>query len=279
MDIKRINSAIDYIEHNLNKKVDFDQLEKIAQMSRYNFQKVFSILSGMTLGTYIRKRRISEAMYLLKETDMKIIDIAYESVYMTPDSFSNAFKIAVGVTPNEFRNSDLPITTFPRMNISVKIKGGISMTYKLRELEGLSVLGAKRTYNTMEEAQATINQFWNEFSASGREEELIKLADGKIEGMLGVCVPKGNGMDYFIAVSSSQEKAEWEKVTIPSGRYLVFEAKGPVPTEIQRVTNEAYETVLPSNDYELRDAPEFELYPLGNPMSEDYITEIWIPIK
>ncbi|TDM05201.1 GyrI-like domain-containing protein [Macrococcus lamae] len=153
------------------------------------------------------------------------------------------------------------------------------MAYEVKAFVELTVIGEARFYESMEEAQENIPKFWDEFNRSGKNKQLEKLADDKFNGFFGVCFPKGTGTDYMIAVSSEQKTEEWEVNTIPAGNYLKFEAIGPVPREIQRVTNEAYEVIIPASQHDLRHAPEFEFYPAGNLKAKDYVTEIWIPVE
>lgn len=274
-----MNRAIDYIEENLSTRIDLEKVEQISAMSRYNFQKVFTILSGVSLGEYVRMRRMSHGQHLLKTTDMKIIDVALQCGYESQDAFTKNFKSLYAITPSDFRIHPVPLTTFPRMNIHVTIKGGVSMAYQLRELAHTRVIGEVKTYKTMEDALQNINAFWQDFNHSEREEKLIQLADKKIRGFLGISFPQGDGLDYMIAVTSESPSRQFESREIPGGKYLVFEARGAVPDEIQRVTREAYESVIPASEYELRDAPEFELYKAGDPSRPDYVTEIWVPVK
>lgn len=131
MDIKLMNAAIDYVEDHLSSPIDLGEIERISAMSRYNFQKVFTILSGVTFGEYVRMRRMSRAMQLLKETETKILDIALECGYESQDAFTKSFKNLYKITPNSFRRHPVSLTTFPKMNISVTIKGGISMAYQV----------------------------------------------------------------------------------------------------------------------------------------------------
>ena len=53
--------AIDYIENNLDEKLDYEEIAKQAYSSSYHFMRVFSILCGHTLGDYIRQRRLTLA--------------------------------------------------------------------------------------------------------------------------------------------------------------------------------------------------------------------------
>lgn len=71
-----IQNAINYIEENLTEKIDYDEAAKQASCSSFYFQRIFSILCGITLGDYIRNRRLTLAGNELSATDNKVIDIA-----------------------------------------------------------------------------------------------------------------------------------------------------------------------------------------------------------
>ena len=54
--IERLNEAVEYIETNLENKIDYVEASKIACCSVYHFQRMFSYIAGVTLGEYIRRR-------------------------------------------------------------------------------------------------------------------------------------------------------------------------------------------------------------------------------
>ena len=57
--MNELSAIINYIEEHLEDNIDMKKIEQLARVSEYNFQKIFSVLSGLTLGDYIRKRRLS----------------------------------------------------------------------------------------------------------------------------------------------------------------------------------------------------------------------------
>ena len=69
--MNELSAIINYIEEHLEDNIDMKKIEQLARVSEYNFQKIFSVLSGLTLGDYIRKRRLSKSLYDLRETDEK----------------------------------------------------------------------------------------------------------------------------------------------------------------------------------------------------------------
>ncbi|MBN2069770.1 MAG: helix-turn-helix domain-containing protein [Opitutales bacterium] len=63
------------------------------------FKKAF----GITINQYITNQRISHAKRLLITSEMKIVDIAFDSGFRTLSRFNAAFKNHCDCTPNEYR--------------------------------------------------------------------------------------------------------------------------------------------------------------------------------
>lgn len=97
--INHIQNCIDYIENHLTDKIDYKVLEKQECFSFYNIQKAFSLICGISIGEYVRKRRLTLAGNDLKNKKNKVIDVALKYEYDTPESFSRAFKSFHGISP------------------------------------------------------------------------------------------------------------------------------------------------------------------------------------
>lgn len=95
--IQGIQRAIDYVETNITKEIDFEAAAKEAYSSSFHFQRVFDILCGFSPGDYIRMYRLSLA------EEAKIIDVALKYGYDTPESFFRAFTRFHGITPSEVK--------------------------------------------------------------------------------------------------------------------------------------------------------------------------------
>lgn len=86
-----------------------DQQWTLAEMAdhcgiqRTQLGKVFQKLTGSTPMEYLFRIRMERAKTLLRETDIKVIEIAYECGYGTSQYFANTFKQATGATPSEYR--------------------------------------------------------------------------------------------------------------------------------------------------------------------------------
>ena len=71
--IQGIQRAINYVEANITEEIDYEEAAKRAYSSTFHFQRVFGILCGMSLGDYIRMRRLSLAGEELSKGNTKLI--------------------------------------------------------------------------------------------------------------------------------------------------------------------------------------------------------------
>ncbi|WP_251038433.1 helix-turn-helix transcriptional regulator [Paenibacillus albidus] len=71
----------------------------------------------MTLRDYIRMRRISLAALSLRDTDTRILDIAFTYGFSSQEAFTRAFVKAFGVTPRVYRSCPRPISLTTRIEV------------------------------------------------------------------------------------------------------------------------------------------------------------------
>ncbi|MCR5404689.1 MAG: AraC family transcriptional regulator [Butyrivibrio sp.] len=57
--IEGIQESIDFIEKNLTRELDIEDIASVAVLSPSYYQRIFGALCGMTVGEYIRARRIA----------------------------------------------------------------------------------------------------------------------------------------------------------------------------------------------------------------------------
>jgi AraC family transcriptional regulator len=101
--INPVLNALDYIEQNLTRDLTSEDVAREAAFSKYHFHRIFLALTGNSVSGYLRRRRLTEAALALRETGNRIIDIALDYCFETPESFSRAFKGMYGLTPRQYR--------------------------------------------------------------------------------------------------------------------------------------------------------------------------------
>lgn len=102
---ERFARVLDYIESHLGEELSVERLSREASFSKFHFHRQFSVYVGVSVSRYVQILRLKRASrQLVFEPDARIIDIAYEAGFETPESFSRAFKREYGQTPSQFRS-------------------------------------------------------------------------------------------------------------------------------------------------------------------------------
>lgn len=102
--IERVNAAIDYIEAHLDEAMTLSDLAAVAHFSPYHFHRIFTAVTGETLGQFINRTRLERAAaWLVTRPRRPVTRIAIESGFSNPSSFSRAFRTHFSMTPTEWR--------------------------------------------------------------------------------------------------------------------------------------------------------------------------------
>lgn len=114
-----IYKSLSFIEQNIDKKLSVDMIADHAGYSRFHYSRVFKEMTGMTIGEYVKERRLVCAAKEIM-SGKKIIDVAVQFGYETHTGFDKAFKSKFGYPPNLLYAMRLAETVFTS-------KGGINM--------------------------------------------------------------------------------------------------------------------------------------------------------
>jgi AraC family transcriptional regulator len=278
----RMKDALDLIENNLDERLDIEEIAKAAYASPFHFQRMFHMLTGITVSEYIRKRKLTLAAQELAMSSSKVVDVALKYGYDSPESFSKAFRKIHGIAPSEARNSGVSLKAFPRISFQLSLKGDKAVDYRIVEKEAFTVVG-KSVQTTMQDNEQTrqIPRFWGECYQDGTIAKLASISTD--ENMFGIMMDMQPGNDdftYLIArktdVTSPPE--EFVLSTIPASTWAIFTSVGPVAVAIPSVFGRIYQEWFPSTGFEHSGAPEMEVYPPGDVTAEDYRCEVWVPI-
>lgn len=142
-----ISAAIRYIEEHLAEPLSVEEIARAATLSPFYFQRGFAMLCGMSVGEYIRKRRLSQAGLAVLASDRPIIDIALDFGYDSPDGFTKAFTRFHGVTPTALRKSGGTVVSFAPLVIKLSLEGGRNMEYRIEKKDAFTVLCRAQTFS------------------------------------------------------------------------------------------------------------------------------------
>ncbi|SHJ40408.1 transcriptional regulator, AraC family [Clostridium cavendishii DSM 21758] len=282
--VNRMKNALDYIENNLTGDICYEEAAKIAYCSTYQFQRMFSYITDVSLAEYIRRRRLTLAAFEIRQTDAKIIDIALKYGYDSPTAFTRAFQSLHGITPKLARSKGVSLKAYPRISFQIQIKGAVEMNYRIEEKDRFRVVGIKEKISTVDDQNfIKVPKLWREVFSSGKCEEIVSLMNkGENSDIYGICAnysEKDKAFDYFIAsITDKDVPKDMEELIIPKSTWAIFECTGPMPDSMKSLLKRIYTEWFPSSGYEHGNTPELERYPAGDSSLEDYKSEIWIPI-
>ena len=98
-----INRSIYYMNKNINKNLTVQEIASFVNYSPSYFYRKFMQEIGIAPMTYFTKMKINKAYGLLKDTDLKINQIATLLGYTDPLYFSRVFSKEAGVSPQQYR--------------------------------------------------------------------------------------------------------------------------------------------------------------------------------
>ncbi len=269
-----IQSAIEYIEENITEELDINDIAARAYVSAFHFQRIFSVLCGISVGEYVRNRRLTLAAQELSATDIKVIDTAVKYGYDSADSFARAFTRFHGISPSAAREKGARLKSFAPLRIKLSLEGGTMLEYTIVEKAAFTVMGRSRTFNA-DTSYSEIPKFW---------EEHMKSEESKIIcGMYGVCIDgDGKNFEYLIAdnyIPQKEVPAGYITKTIPAGTWAIFPCKGDLPRTLQDVNTMIWSEWLPNcKEYKLAGNYNIEAYFPPDSSGVTY-SEIWVPIE
>ena len=279
---QKIHRVCDYIAQNLDEDLTLDQLSDVAALSKFHFHRVFSVYTGLALFKFIQMARLKRAsLQLAFKEDRKVIDIALDAGFDSPEAFARAFKRTFGQTPTEFRNNpewsvwhskyqfkfpkgenvmDVRIVDLKEMNVAVIEHRGSPERFletagkfiEWRKETGLSPVKSSRTFGiAYDDPQLTPPEAFR-FDICGT--------------MTGTDIPQN-----IYGVKTG---------IIPAGRCAVVCHKGSLDNIADSVYH-LYRNWLPQSGEELRDQPcMFEYLNLISDVNEcDLLTDVYLPLK
>ena len=283
--ITGIQNAINYIEEHLTEKINYDKVAEEAACSSFYFQRIFGILCDISLGEYIRNRRLTLAGNELNASDIKVIDIALKYGYESPESFTRAFFKFHGITPSEAKKNGSKLKSFSRLSVKTTLSGGSMMDYKIVEKEAFEIIEKVEAHSIENDVNAkSIPDFWTKSHNDGTVKTLLENTTDRTF-IFGVCYGNNSDcaktFDYSIGAVYNPKTAVpkgFRKNIIPARTWAIFECKGAMPKAMQDMWHKITSEFFPTSGYQPTYEMDIEAYTEGDMGGSDYRSEIWIPV-
>jgi len=270
--IDKLNTLIEYIEENLTEDLDYKELAKMLYVDEYTLFRVFSFITGVSLAEYIRKRRLTKAGIELRETDIKVIDVAVKYGYDSSISFSRAFKKMYGINPSDIKEKDIVLNSFSKIKVMSSYTQVEDLEYKILEQEAFDLYGVY-TESELENISNVANSFWNELRSD--KEKYTNILKGKTYGILefnNIISKMGHEGNVKYYIAKDEEFNDSIKISIPKSNWAVFKLNSREAQDIHNFILNIYENWIPNSGYNIQEYPEIEVY-------KDDGVEWWLPVK
>lgn len=289
-----IQRIVDEIETRLGEDLRFADVAKLSCFSEFHFHRVFESMVGVPVMEYVRKRRLVLAARLVAYTDDKLLDIALNCGFGTPESFIRAFRKLYGMTPGEYRRRGIRAPAYAKANVLQRrynpYLGGIRINYRIVTKPAFDIVGYSiRTRNEDGQNNRDITAFWQNYMKGEVGKPLNELAASCAEyGICGNFDMESSEFDYIIGVEP-KEGAELPegaaRYRYPEQTYAVFTTPKATHEQfvesIQTTWVAIFNEWFPHSGYEHGGGSEFEYYDerCWRDRNELLEMDIYIPVK
>ena len=253
LNIPLMAQAIGFIEDHLRDDITVGDMARAVSLSVYYFCRSFNQAAHHTPYDYLMRRRLAEAARDLVQTDRKIIEIAFDYQFNSPETFARAFRRVFGMQPTQWRKQgrcDRRLI-MPRLTLAhlQHMAQGPYLRPVLIERPALHLAGLM---TLVQEDLTVIDTLWGWFNHSiGSRCDLIERERW---GVLQHAADESAGCFYLLGVPV-EDKAPpvttWVTKTLPAQACARFIHKG-LRRDLQLTLDYVYHTWLPQANVPLR---------------------------
>lgn len=280
-----IFNALDLIEKNLKSEMSVFAISQKFDFSFYYFSRLFKGITGISPKAYMLNRKISEAANDILETEKKIIEIAFDYGFSTPESFSRAFQKIIGINPSQLRkdrefqkNKLMQPITKEKIDYSEKNQ---NQEPELITLDSLYLVGIP-FYHDLKLKNDLSSQWQVLLQNISRIPSRI-IPEKYYQVQYWFQDQEMDSIFFFIAAevtSLNEIPIQFTAKILPEQQYLKFYHKG-LSNKIGYTYQYIYEKWLPESEYKLPYLYNFEHYGKEHkgPYNKESTSEIYIPVK
>lgn len=282
--ISAIVQAVEYIEGHLTQDTTVAGIAEAASYSLYHFCRTFNRVTHHSPYDYLMRRRLSESARALLTTDKKIIEIALDYCFNSPEAYSRAFKRLFDTQPTQWRKqgrldrrrlmSRLTPAHLEHRNRGDYLRPVLEEKDAFQVAGVMTLVGGDRT---------VIPQLWDMLAQECAGLEQVVTPERYFGITFYPQAWETHGYFYMAAVEVESPVIVSPALvvrTIPPLRYARFVHKGRF-RDLGLTLDYAYQTWLPKSGQHLSHPLEIEAYgqDLGTTEDEESERAVYIPIE
>lgn len=109
-----------YIEASIDSPITLSGLAEVSHFSPWYSARLFKQYTGLSPADYVRRLRLSYAALMLRDSDKRITDAAFELGFGSVDGFQRAFYREFGCNPKEYAMHPVPLYLFTPYGVDYK---------------------------------------------------------------------------------------------------------------------------------------------------------------
>ena len=278
-------AVVAWIEQQLDEPLTLERIAARAGLSPYHFSRLFTARMGRSAMAHVRGRRlVRAARRLCAESDLKLVDLAFDCGFDSQEAFTRAFKRVFGVSPGRFRSGFAvePIEGQYPMNAPATPMMPVVQMPGLVTLPAFRVAGRARRLD--EASKAEIPQLWSalmgalpfkgqtpSWATYGVVSSLDK-SDGTFQYLAGVGVEPGCVLPEGFTT-----------MELPAATYAVFRITlngSAIHPQVKQAMAQVWGELIPASGLKVIAGPDFELYDgRFDPLKAGSVIDFYVPVE
>lgn len=139
---RRVLAAMRAMEAGLDGELSLEDIARAANFSPYHFHRIFTGMTGETVGACLRRLRLARAAHRLAYGTRSVTDVAFEAGFEAPEAFGRAFRAAYSLSPSAWRGQSRDgkrPSGFTELLPPIKERSTMELTVTVKKLPPLRV--------------------------------------------------------------------------------------------------------------------------------------------
>ena len=278
-------ALVAWVEQQLDEPLTLDRIAAQAGLSPYHFSRLFTARMGRSVMAHVRGRRLVRgARRLCDEPELKLVELAFDCGFDSPEAFTRAFKRVFGVSPGRFRSGFAvePLEGQFPMHAPTDPVTPVIRLPELVAMPAFHVAGPARRFD--EASKSEIPQLWS--ALIGALPFKGQVPSWATYGVVS-SVDAGEGCFRYMAGVGVEPDCVpppgFETMRIPAATYAVFRITlngSALHPQVKQAMASIWGELVPASGLKVIAGPDFELYDgRFDPQKAGSVIDFHVPVQ